>query len=138
MARTVSDQHRLANVLKLCANYTAISTIELMGQVYAFGEKSGVETRVLEELFQTTWAHPGLKEYATRIRERDFGSEGGFAMTGGLKDVQLMLDACEAEGSTLDYGTIIKSKLREGIDGGMGDKDWSGIYEVTRMRSGLG
>jgi len=138
MARVVSDQHRLANVLKLCANYTAISTIELMGQVYAFGEKSGVETRVLEELFQTTWAHPGLKEYATRIRERDFGSEGGFAMTGGLKDVQLMLDACEAEGASLDYGTIIKSKLREGIAGGMGDKDWSGIYEVTRMRSGLG
>jgi 3-hydroxyisobutyrate dehydrogenase-like beta-hydroxyacid dehydrogenase len=137
MVRTVSDEHRLANTLKLCANYVAASAIELMGQVYTFGEKSGLDTRLLEELFQAMWAHPGLKEYATRIRGRDFDSEGGFAMTGGLKDVQLMLDASEAVGAALEYGQIVKSNLREGIDRGMGNRDWSGTYEVTRIRSGL-
>jgi 3-hydroxyisobutyrate dehydrogenase-like beta-hydroxyacid dehydrogenase len=137
MIRTVSDEHRLANTMKLCANYVATSVIELMGQVYAFGEKSGLDTRLLEEMFQTTWAHPGLKEYATRIRERHFDSEDGFAMTGGLKDVELMLDASEAEGVALEYGQIARSKMLEGIAKGMGRKDWSGTYEVTRIHAGL-
>lgn len=137
MARPVSDQHRLANIMKLCANYVAISLIELMGQVYAFAEKSGLDPSVLEDMFHTMLAHPGLKEYATRIRERDFSGEDGFAMTGGLKDVQLMLDAAEAEGTALDYGQIIKQKLLEGIEKGMGDMDWSGTYEVTRAHGGL-
>lgn len=137
MVRTVSDEHRLANAMKLCVNYVAASVIELMGQVYAFAEKSGLDPSKPEEMFQMMWAFPGLKEYATRIRERDFDSEGGFAMTGGLKDVQLMLDASEAEGASLEYGEIIKRKLVEGIDKGMGAKDWSGIYEVTRIHADL-
>jgi len=137
MVRVIPGEQRLANVTKLCANYTAVSVIELMGQVYTFAEKSGVDLGLVEDLFITSWAHPGLKEYATRIREREFDTEGGFAMSGGLKDVQLMIDSSEAVGVSLDYGPIIKDKLVEGIENGMAAKDWSGTYEVTRRRAGL-
>lgn len=137
MVRVIPGEQALANVTKLCANYTAASVIELMGQVYAFAEKSGVDPALVEDLFQTTWAHPGLKEYATQIRARNFDMTDGFAMSGGLKDVQLMLDSSEAVGVSLDYGKIIKNKMVEGIEQGMSDKDWSGTYEITRKHAGL-
>jgi len=137
LVRVIPGEHRLANVTKLCANYTAASVIELMGQVYTFAEKNGLDLGTVEDLFQTTWAHPGLKGYATQIRERDFDCDDGFSMSGGLKDVQLMLDAAEAVGVSLDYGKIIKSKLVEGIENGMSEKDWSGTYEISRRRAGL-
>jgi len=137
MVIKMPGEPRLANLAKLCANYTAASVIELMGQLYAFADKSGVDLAILETLFQSTWAHPGLKEYATKIRARSFDSEGGFAMTGGLKDVELMLSSSEAEGAALDFAPIIQRKMQEAIDNGMSDLDWSGTYEVTRSRAGL-
>lgn len=137
MVRKVPGEQRLANVTKLCANYTAASVIELMGQLYAFAEKSGVDLGMMEDLFQATWAHPGLKEYATRIRARDFDSSGGFAMSGGLKDIELMLSSSEAEGVALEFAEIIKRKMLEGIENGMSNLDWSGTYEITRRRAGL-
>jgi 3-hydroxyisobutyrate dehydrogenase-like beta-hydroxyacid dehydrogenase len=137
MVIKMPGDQRLANIAKLCANYTAVSAIDLMGQLYAFADKSGVDLAILETLFQSTWAHPGLKEYATKIRARKFESEGGFAMTGGLKDVELMLSASEAEGAALDFAPIIQRKMLAAIDQDMSDLDWSGIYEVTRRRAGL-
>jgi len=137
MVRVIPGRQALANVTKLCANYTAASVIELMGQIYTYAEKSGLDPALMEDLFQTTWAHPGLKEYATLIRERDFDSGEGFAMSGGLKDVELMLSSSEAEGVALEYAQVIKRKMLEGIEQGMADKDWSATYEVTRRHAGL-
>ena len=137
LVRVIPGEHRLANVTKLCANYSAACVIELMGQVYAFAEKNGLGLGLIEDLFQTTWAHPGLKEYATQLRQRNFDVDDGFAMSGGLKDMQLMLDSSEAVGASLDFGEIIKGKFVEGIENGMANKDWSATYEVTRRRAGL-
>lgn len=137
MVRVIPGEQRLANVVKLCANYTAVSVIDLMGQVYTYAQKSGVDLGIVEDMFKTTWAHPGLKEYATRIRERNFDIDDGFTMSGGLKDVQLVLDSSDAVGVSLDYGRIIRGKLIEGIENGMSNADWSGTYEVTRRRAGL-
>jgi 3-hydroxyisobutyrate dehydrogenase-like beta-hydroxyacid dehydrogenase len=137
MVRKIPGEQRLANVTKLCANYAAASVIELMGQIYTFADKCGVDLGMLEDLFQATWAHPGLKEYATQIRIRSFDSSDGFAMSGGLKDVELMLRASENEGVALEFAQIIKRKMLEAINGGMSDLDWSGTYEITRRDAGL-
>jgi len=137
MVRKIPGEPRLANVTKLCANYTAASVIELMGQLYAFADKNGVDLGMVEDLFQATWAHPGLKEYATQIRARSFDSSGGFAMSGGLKDIELMLSASGAEGVALEFAEIIKRKMLEAIDDGMSNLDWSGTYEITRRHAGL-
>jgi len=137
MVRVIPGEHRLANVAKLCANYTATCVIELMGQVYTFAEKNGVDLGLVEDLFRTSWAHPGLKAYATQIRKRAFDCDDGFSMSGGLKDVQLMIDAADAVGASLDFAQIVKGKMLEGIESGMSNKDWSGTYEITRRRAGL-
>jgi len=137
MVRVIPGEHRQANVTKLCANYTAACVIELMGQVYTLADANGLNLDSIEDLFQTSWAHPGLKEYATQLRQRAFDTEDGFAMSGGLKDMQLMLDSSEAVGVSLDFGKIVKAKFVEGIESGMANKDWSATYEITRRRAGL-
>ncbi len=137
MVRKIPGEQRLANLTKLCTNYTAATVIELMGQLYAFADKGGIDLGIVEDLFQATWAHPGLKEYATKIRTRSFDSSGGFAMSGGLKDIELMLSSSEAEGAPLEFAQIIKRKMLEAIENGMSRLDWSGTYEITRRHAGL-
>jgi 3-hydroxyisobutyrate dehydrogenase-like beta-hydroxyacid dehydrogenase len=132
----VGNEPRLANSLKLALNYVGISLIELMGQVYAFGEKSGIDVQFLNQMLHTMVGPPALREYADRIRDRNF-DDVGFDLLSGLKDVELMLQASTDTRVALSYASIIREKFLAAIAHGMGGKDWSAIYEVTRMNAGL-
>jgi 3-hydroxyisobutyrate dehydrogenase-like beta-hydroxyacid dehydrogenase len=88
----LGPRHAVACSLKLAVNYMLSVNIELMGQVYAFGEKSGIDAAVLGTVMATLFASPALPGYSERIRARDF-DDVGFSLPGGLKDVDLFLDA---------------------------------------------
>ena len=133
----VSERHGAANALKLCVNYTVISIIEIFSEVYAFADKAGVNLDALKEFLEEAMGHPALKMYAGKLRSRDFAGRGGFAMSGGLKDVKLMLNASSQIGVSFDIGQIIEKKMEAAIEAGMGDQDWSTIYEITRRNAGL-
>lgn len=133
----VSEQPGAANTLKLCVNYTIISIIETFSEVYAFADKAGVNLDVLKEFLEEAMGHPALKMYAGKLRARDFAGRGGFAMSGGLKDVSLMLKASGSLGVDFAIGKIIKQKMETAIANGMGEQDWSSIYEITRKNAGL-
>lgn len=136
MTQRVGEEPRQAATLKLCANYSVISTIELIGEIYACAEKAGVDEDKIALVFQFIFGSPILQMYSDKIRNREF-DDGGFRMEGGLKDVRLMLEASQEVGAFFDIGKIIEGKMLEGIEKGMQDKDWSGIYEVSRQRAGL-
>lgn len=136
MTQFVGEKPSQAAMLKLCANYAVISTIELMGEIYACAEKAGVDADKIALVFQFMFASPIFQMYSDKIRSRDF-EDGGFRMTGGLKDVRLMLDAAKTAGAHFDIAQIIEGKMLEGIDKGMQDSDWSGIYEISRQRAQL-
>jgi 3-hydroxyisobutyrate dehydrogenase-like beta-hydroxyacid dehydrogenase len=137
LIKPISEKHGIANSMKLCVNYTAIGAIELMSEVYAFAERSGVPLVDVNEFFLMLFAHPALKMYTTKLRTRDFDGPMGFAMTGGLKDVNLMGEAHASVGVPFEIGGLIRTKMTEGVSGGMGDRDWSAIYELTRRHAGL-
>ncbi len=136
MAINVSQDHAVASSLKLAINYMGASVIELMGEVYAFGERSGIASGFLDLVMTTMFGEPALQEYATRIRTRDF-DEVGFSLLGGLKDVELMLRASTDARVALPYASVIREKMLAAIAHGMGEKDWSATYEITRMNAGL-
>jgi hypothetical protein len=48
-----------------------------------------------------------------------------------------MLQASTDTRVALSYAAVIREKLLSAIAHGMGGKDWSAIYEVTRMNAGL-
>jgi 3-hydroxyisobutyrate dehydrogenase-like beta-hydroxyacid dehydrogenase len=104
--------------------------------VYAFTEKNGIDASILKDFYQAVLAHPGLKQYAGNILQRSF-PVGGFAMTGGLKDVKLMLDAAAKSGAPLKIGGIIRAKMETAVAEGMGERDWAAITEISRREAGL-
>lgn len=136
--KVVSSRPAVASSLKLCINYNLISMIEMIGETYVLAEKCGVPLEAMRDFYQESlFAHPALKMYAEKLRARDFGGRGGFVMKGGLKDVSLMISTAGSAGVQLEIGQIAKRKLEAGIAAGMGETDWSAIYEITRNEAGL-
>lgn len=133
----LSDKPSVANYMKLSVNYNAVAILELLGENYAFAEKCGIPLEHVNGLYQMIFAHPALKMYAEKIKERDFAGRGGFVMTAGLKDVQMMTRTGDSMGVNLEIGKIFERKLKTCIEAGMGESDWSATYELTRHESGL-
>ena len=132
----LGEQHAVASEAKLAMNYTAVTIIDLMGQVYAFGENTGIPLAALHMMFRMLWAQPVMQGYATRIWKREF-DDVGFDVRGGLKDVNLMLDAAKKAHVRWDFAAAIQPKLTRAVEMGLGTKDWSAVYEVTRADADL-
>jgi len=133
----LGEDHAVVAAAKLAANYAAVTIIDLMGQIYAFGEKSGIPLTMLHTMFRMLWAQPVLQGYATRIWRREFDNVG-FDLRGGLKDVTLMVNAATEQGVHWDFAEVIQRKMTRGIEMGLGQRDWSSVYDVTRTEAGLG
>jgi 3-hydroxyisobutyrate dehydrogenase-like beta-hydroxyacid dehydrogenase len=136
MILNVGTEPHIASTVKICVNYMAMSVIELMGQVYTFGEKSGVEPSHLALIMKTMFPQPQLQEYAERIQGRHF-HPAGFAVSGGLKDVDLFLKAAGDVQAALPYASVVRDKLLTAVSRGMEEHDWSAIYEISRLQAGL-
>ena len=72
----VGNEHAKANILKLSANYVMLTLLDVMGQVYALADKSNIDLQLVNELLEMIFGYPGLKQYARRIRMRDFDHVG--------------------------------------------------------------
>ena len=132
----LGEDHVVALAMKLAVNYSAVTVIDLMGQVYAFGEKTKIPLNALHTMFRMLWAQSVMQGYATRIWRREF-DDVGFDLQGGLKDVTLMVTAAKAQGLHWDFAEAVQRKMTRGLEMGLGQKDWSSVYEVTRAEAGL-
>jgi 3-hydroxyisobutyrate dehydrogenase-like beta-hydroxyacid dehydrogenase len=132
----VGDQHAKANSLKLSANYVMLVLLDVIGQVYVLAEKSNIDLQLVNELLEMIFAYPGLKQYAKRIRTRDFDNVG-FDLLSAYKDVQLILQTSDDVRVPLSYANNIKDKYIAAIANDLEKKDWISIYEISRMLAGL-
>lgn len=133
----LGEHHGLANMVKLLINYVVIAQVELMGEVFAFCEKGGIEPQTAVDVIDQYLGSPGVKSaYTGTILKRTF-DDAGFELAGGFKDVQLMLQTSTDIRAPLAYASIIKEKMITALAHGMERKDWSTFYEVTRMNAGL-
>lgn len=132
----MGEDHRVANSVKLAINYFVISLVDLIGQSYAFAEKSGVDLEFMGNLMLNLLGHPAFTGYIHRIKARDF-DEAAFELKSGFKDVLLMLQASTDNRAPLNYANPIREKFLTALAHGMEHKDWSAIYEITRWNAGL-
>jgi 3-hydroxyisobutyrate dehydrogenase-like beta-hydroxyacid dehydrogenase len=135
-AFNLGPSHRVANSLKLAVNCMLAVAVELMGEVYAFGEKSGIDSTILGMVMATFFGNAALQEYSDRVRTRQF-DDVGFALPASLKDLQLILQASTEVRAPLPCASVVRDKLLSAIANGLEHKDWSAIYEITRMNAGL-
>jgi 3-hydroxyisobutyrate dehydrogenase-like beta-hydroxyacid dehydrogenase len=132
----VGDDPQQATHAKLIANYTLIATLELIGEVYAWTEKAGVDKAAIKGLLDTMLPGPGIVAYNQRIFDRSF-EPGGFALAGGLKDVTTMLAAAGEVQTPLPIANVVRDRLLSALGRGLGDADWAAITELSRMAAGL-
>lgn len=136
MSMPVGDTAIAATSMKVCANYIALTQIELMGEIYAFAEKRGLNIDLIQMMLQLIYAEPTLQMYAEKIKNRDF-DDAGFELIGGLKDVSIFEDAFTDVCVIPGIAKIVKDKMVTAVAHGMGHKDWSATYEITRLQAGL-
>jgi 3-hydroxyisobutyrate dehydrogenase-like beta-hydroxyacid dehydrogenase len=120
-----------AAVAKLIANFLGASGMDLIGQSLAWAEKSGLPPDLVPQMLAGFFGNPGTREYIAKIGARDF-DEVGFTAAGGLKDVQLMIDAAAAVDLRLSSAEALRVKLDAAVAGGWRDKDWSCFTEIDR------
>ncbi len=125
------ERPRMANVAKLVANFLLVSSLDMIGQSLALAEKSKLDQRLVIQMLSGFFAPPAVKEYVTRIAERDF-DPAGFDIAGGLKDIELMIEAAREAKLKLTSADAIRTKIRAAMKSGLRGKDWSSFTEVDR------
>ena len=122
----------LANTAKLIANFLGASAIDLIGQSLALAEKSGLSQDLVLQMLSGFFAFPAIKEYVTRIASRDFDSVG-FTVSGGLKDIELIIASAHEVNFELSSALAMQTKLRAAIERGWKDKNWSCFTDLDRQ-----
>jgi 3-hydroxyisobutyrate dehydrogenase-like beta-hydroxyacid dehydrogenase len=124
-------------VAKLGVNYMIAATIELLAEIFAFTEKSGLDPKVFFEMATNTlFAAPAFKTYGGLILERNF-EPAKFKLELGLKDVRLALAAGEAAEVPLPFASVLRDNFLDAVAHGAADKDWAAMSEVSFRRAGL-
>ncbi len=129
----MGEDPAVANSMKLVGNFMVASIIELIGQVYVFAEKRGVDPAIITGMFKQFM--PATSEYVDRISSRNFGN-AGFTLDGGLKDVMLILAAAGEVNAPLPYASILRDKCLAAQARGMSQLDWSVLTEISRLNAG--
>jgi 3-hydroxyisobutyrate dehydrogenase-like beta-hydroxyacid dehydrogenase len=132
----LGDDPATAASLKLVVNFIGASLLELMGQAFVFAEKRGLKLELVGEMFKGLLQHPAMPVYLDKIRTGNFDDDIGFTLDGGLKDVQLMLEAAAEVQVPIPYASLIRDKCITAQAHGMGHRDWSAFTEVTRINAG--
>lgn len=127
------EQASQASTAKLIANFLGVAGMDLIGQAMAMGERTGVSPFLVRQMLMGFFAAEATRDYVGKIADHDFDNVG-FTASGGLKDVELMLQAASAAGVDLSSARTIRDKLVAAIDRGWQDKDWSCFTDIDRLR----
>ncbi len=127
-----------ANAAKLAGNMMIALAIEAMAEATSLTESYGVSSAAfLDIVTNTLFASPSYKSYGGSIAAGRY-EPAGFKLRLGLKDVKLAIDAAAARGASLPAAELVRDTLIEGIDQGLGEKDWSALAEVVHRRANVG
>lgn len=130
----VGGQPGHALTAKLIANFLGASAMDLIGQTMAWAERSGISPEFVSHTLNSFFAHPATREYVEKISHRDFDTVG-FTVSGGLKDVKLMIEAAGDVKLSLSSAEALRTKLELSSANGWQNRDWSCFTEVDRIQS---
>ena len=115
--------------MKLVGNFFLAGLLEVIGEAFAFAEKSGVLTPFSDML---SGFLPGSQEYVERIRSCDF-DRAGFTLDAGLKDIRLILNAAADAHVPLTSARLIEEKCLAAQARGFNQQDWSVFAALSRL-----
>ena len=137
-ARTLTmDAPEKANLFKIAGNFMIASELESIGEAFALLRKGGVDPSLFHEVLSgRLFTGAVFKSYGTMILNRTY-EPAGFALTLGLKDVNLARSAAEGLGVSMPTADLLKKHYDEAVAWGWQDRDWAAIGEVPAKKAGV-
>jgi 3-hydroxyisobutyrate dehydrogenase-like beta-hydroxyacid dehydrogenase len=137
-ARTVPlSEPWQANLFKICGNFMIASELEAIGEAFALLRKGGVDPSLFHEVMTgRLFTGAVFKAYGLMILNRQY-EPAGFALSLGLKDVNLARSAAQGLGVTMPTAELLKTNYDQAIAWGWQDKDWAAIGEVPAKKAGV-
>jgi 3-hydroxyisobutyrate dehydrogenase-like beta-hydroxyacid dehydrogenase len=137
-ARTVPlDEAGQANLFKICGNFMIASELEAIGEAFALLRKGGVDPALFHDVMAgRLFTGAVFKAYGAMILNRQY-EPAGFALTLGLKDVNLARSAAQGLGVEMPTAELLKKHYDEAVAWGWQDKDWAAIGEVSAKKAGV-
>ncbi len=137
-ARTVPvDAPEKANLFKIAGNFMIASELESIGEAFALLRKGGVDPALFHDVLSgRLFTGAVFKNYGTMVLNRQY-EPAGFALTLGLKDVNLARAAAEGLGVDMPTAELLKTNYDQAIAWGWQDKDWAAIGEVPAKKAGV-
>ncbi len=130
MGRAIFDygeEPKAANVAKLTGNFLIAAALESMAEAYTMAERNGVDrVKVAEMLGKTLFACPVYQRYGEMVAAKRH-TPPGFALTLGLKDVELVLKTGGEARVPMPVAAVLRERLIAGIAHGRGEMDWSAL-----------
>lgn len=123
------DQVGAANAIKIIGNFMILSSLEMMGEAFALGEKFGIERIAISQFFgDTVFNAPIYKNYGRLIAERDFENVG-FKSRWALKDIRLALALADKQEMPMPLAALVHNRLLSGLANDLGDRDMTEAFE---------
>jgi 3-hydroxyisobutyrate dehydrogenase-like beta-hydroxyacid dehydrogenase len=137
-ARTVPlSEAWQANLFKICGNFMIASELEAIGEAFALLRKGGVDPSLFHEVMTgRLFTGAVFKAYGAMILNRQY-EPAGFALTLGLKDVNLARSAAQGLGVEMPTAELLKKHYDEAVGWGWQDRDWAAIGEVPAKKAGV-
>jgi len=130
MGRAIFDygeEPGAANVAKLTGNFLIAAALESMAEAFTMAERNGVDrVKVAEMLGKTLFACPVYQRYGEMVATKRH-TPAGFALTLGLKDVELVLKTGGDARVPMPVAAVLRERLIAGIAHGRGEMDWSAL-----------
>jgi len=126
-----------ANLFKICGNFMIASELEAIGEAFALLRKGGVDPSLFHEVMTgRLFTGAVFKSYGLMILNRQY-EPAGFALTLGLKDVNLARSAAQGLGVEMPTAELLKKHYDEAVGWGWQDQDWAAIGEVPAKKAGV-
>lgn len=126
----------LANAMKIVTNYMGMVELAMIGEVFAFAERSGLNSEYVETVLHMMFAAEPIRDSARRIKERDF-EDSGMDLACGYKDALIFEKAFDDLHLSPAAMLSAKQQMRLALTQGLGELDWAAMYEGVRLASGL-
>lgn len=136
--RTVRmDAPEKANLFKIAGNFMIASELQSIGEAFALLRKGGVDPALFHDVLSgRLFTGAVFKSYGTMILNRQY-EPAGFALTLGLKDVNLARSAAHDLDMTMPTADLLKANFDQAITWGLQDQDWAAIGEVPAKKAGV-
>jgi 3-hydroxyisobutyrate dehydrogenase-like beta-hydroxyacid dehydrogenase len=138
-SRTVwlGEAAQKANLFKIAGNFMIASEMQATGEAFALLRKGGVDPAAFHDVMSgRLFTGAVFKAYGQMILNRQY-EPAGFALTLGLKDVNLARAAAEGQGMAMPTADLLQQNYGQAVEWGWQDKDWSAIGEVPAKKAGL-